>query len=148
MLTYVDNAENKPEVNHINGVKTDNYLHNLEWVTHSENNQHAWDTGLRSNTELNSISAANNCLKRSCIPILQLDKSTLLAIKEHPSAEEAARVLGGYANPIRFCCKGKKGYKSYKGFLWTDKEGYKSPTGNPILIPNPYNNSVGLDNCK
>lgn len=36
------------EINHINGVKSDNRLINLELVTHSENLQHAYDTGLHS----------------------------------------------------------------------------------------------------
>ena len=34
-------------VNHINGVKTDNFSNNLEWITVSENNKHAIATGLR-----------------------------------------------------------------------------------------------------
>jgi hypothetical protein len=43
---FIPNPENKPEVNHINAVKDDNAVSNLEWVTGEENNQHAMDNGL------------------------------------------------------------------------------------------------------
>lgn len=59
-IAFIPNPENKPEVNHINGIKADCRICNLEWVTHKENFKHAVAIGLIKSGGDNKNSKLNN----------------------------------------------------------------------------------------
>jgi len=49
LITFVGSPEKDQECNHINGIRSDNRLINLEWVSHSENLKHSFHIGFSSN---------------------------------------------------------------------------------------------------
>lgn len=89
-LAFIDNPDNKPYVNHINGNRSDNNVENLEWVTPSENTQHAVDTGLFKSGRARAVIQYN------------LNGEQMATFE---SASEAARQTGGSQSKITMCCR-------------------------------------------
>lgn len=98
--SFIPNPENKTEVNHINGLKKDNRLENLEWVSRSENMKHAFSNGL--------IKAPRCCKKIVNVITNEVYQSVIEAAEIHKiSACHLTNMLAGRS-------KNKTNLKYYK----------------------------------
>lgn len=75
-LAYIQNTDDKPMINHINGIKTDNNVDNLEWVTSIENVKHAIDNSL-TNYKLGENTSNNKLSNIQVYEIKQLLKTNI-----------------------------------------------------------------------
>lgn len=139
--SFIPNAENKPEIDHINTIRHDNRVENLRWVTRKENRNNPISlehlrvafTGensphygrKRSKETKRKISEA---LKSSPLnhgrtgvqcknsqPVYQYDLKGIF-IAEYAGQAEAARITGIHQSDISNACNGKLSVAG--GYLW------------------------------
>lgn len=98
--TFIPNPENKPCVNHKNGVKTDNSVQNLEWVTYSENEIHSYKK-LNKNIKGN-VKKYKNGINTKSKKIYCIENGIIFN-----SIKEAAKILKLYRSSITAQIKGR-----------------------------------------
>lgn len=111
---FIQNLENKPEVNHIDGDKHNNHVDNLEWVTSRENHLHAFRELGRKVSWLGKLGKDSHLSK----PVMQFTKGGVL-ILVFAGLQEASRETGVNPGNISSCCRGER--KSAGGFIWKHK---------------------------
>lgn len=108
---FIANPENKPQVNHIDGNKENNFFDNLEWNTNKENIQHSYKSLGRVGVNLGRFGVANKNSKK----VKQLDLLGSL-IKIWDCINDYKRESGRNAQDVTAVLNGRQ--KSAHGFKW------------------------------
>lgn len=111
---FIPNPENKPQINHKDTNKLNNYIDNLEWVTNSENKKHAKLNGLCK-------SSPKGGANKRAIKVDQYDLNNNL-IKQWDCISDIIRFFKlKTGSNIISCCKGR--LNTAYGYIWKYNKG-------------------------
>ena len=80
-IEFIPNPNNKPCINHKNGIKADNRLENLEWCTSAENSKHALETEL-TKIQYGSETTNSKLTEKEVLEIRKLKETTNMTSTE------------------------------------------------------------------
>lgn len=101
-LTFIENPNNYPTVNHIDGNKKNNTVDNLEWATHSHQQNHIIEKNLKPSQG-----------KRRTCPVIHLNTN-----KTYDSIKEAAKATGCNQAHISQVCQGNEAHIKQQVFKY------------------------------
>lgn len=112
---FIPNVNNLPEVNHLDYIKTNNCVDNLEWADRFMQNQHS---ALKPNRKWQSHRKGMSGVKNhKSIPVAKIDVKTNEVVKIYDSGNLAAiDTEKAHQAKITACCKGKR--NMHAGYKW------------------------------